>query len=118
VLLAIFVAVILIFDVFQIHWETTGDRFGTHLIAIVLTLLYFFMEWGYFAVFEWLWTGQTPGKRAARIRVLKDGGGPISFLDAALRNLVRIVDSSSTRKTSDPATCWRALSSCASIPRH
>jgi uncharacterized RDD family membrane protein YckC len=94
VLLAIFVAVILIFDIFQLHWETTSDRFGTHLIAIVLTLLYFFMEWGYFAVFEWLWTGQTPGKRAARIRVLKDGGGPISFLDAALRNLVRIVDSS------------------------
>jgi hypothetical protein len=26
--------------------------------------------------------------------VLKDGGGPISFLDAALRNLVRLVDSS------------------------
>ena len=61
---------------------------------ILLTLLYFFMEWGYFATFEWLWTGQTPGKRAAHIRVLKDGGGPISFLDAALRNLVRLVDSS------------------------
>jgi uncharacterized RDD family membrane protein YckC len=94
VLLAIVVAVILIYDVFQLHWETTSDRFGTHVIAIVLTLLYFFMEWGYFALFEWLWNGQTPGKRAARIRVLKDGGGPISFLDAALRNLVRIVDSS------------------------
>ena len=94
VLLAIFVTVVLIFDAFQVHWEGVGDRFGTHLILIVFTLLYFFMEWGYFALFEWLWTGQTPGKRAARIRVLKDGGGPISFLDAALRNLVRIVDSS------------------------
>jgi len=94
VLLAILVAVVLVFDVFQVRWEGASDRFGTHLILIVLTLLYFFMEWGYFAMFEWLWTGQTPGKRAARIRVLKDGGGPISFLDAALRNLVRIVDSS------------------------
>jgi uncharacterized RDD family membrane protein YckC len=94
VLLALVVAVILIFDALQLPWEGLGDRVGAHFIAIVLTLLYFFMEWGYFATFEWLWTGQTPGKRAARIRVLKDGGGPISFLDAALRNLVRIVDSS------------------------
>ena len=94
VLLAIIVAIILIFDALQLHWEGIGDRLGVHFIAIVLTLLYFFMGWGYFATFEWLWTGQTPGKRAARIRVLKDGGGPISFLDAALRNLVRLVDSS------------------------
>jgi uncharacterized RDD family membrane protein YckC len=94
VLLAIFVTVVLVFDIFQVHWETTSNQFGTHLILIVLPLFYFFMVWGYFAMFEWLWTGQTPGKRAARIRVLKDGGGPISFLDAALRNLVRIVDTS------------------------
>ncbi len=94
ILLAIIVAIILILDAMQLHWEDIGDRFGAHFFAIFLTLLYFFMEWGYFATFEWLWTGQTPGKRAARIRVLKDGGGPVSFLDAALRNLVRIVDSS------------------------
>jgi uncharacterized RDD family membrane protein YckC len=94
VLLAIFVAVVLIFDALQIRWEGITDQFGAHFVMIALTLLYFFMEWGYFATFEWLWTGQTPGKRVARIRVLKDGGGPISFLDAALRNLVRIVDSS------------------------
>jgi uncharacterized RDD family membrane protein YckC len=94
VLLAIFVAVVLIFDALQLHWEGITDQFGAHFIMIILTLLYFFMEWGYFATFEWLWTGQTPGKRVARIRVLKDGGGPISFLDAALRNLVRLVDSS------------------------
>ena len=93
VLLAIFVAVVLIFDALQLHWEGITDQFGAHFIMIILTLLYFFMEWGYFATFEWLWTGQTPGKRVARIRVLKDGGGPISFLDAALRNLVRHVDS-------------------------
>jgi uncharacterized RDD family membrane protein YckC len=94
VLLALVVTVILIFDALQLSWEGFGDHVGAHFITIFLTLLYFFMEWGYFATFEWLWTGQTPGKRVARIRVLKDGGGPISFLDAALRNLVRIVDSS------------------------
>jgi len=67
---------------------------GTKLIVVVLIIAYFATEWGYFAVFEWLWNGQTPGKRAMHIRVLKDGGGPISFLDAALRNLLRPIDSS------------------------
>src|SRR5439155_9109326 len=63
-------------------------------VVVGLILVYFAIEWAYFAVFEWLWNGQTPGKRAVHIRVLKDGGGPISFLDAALRNLLRPVDTS------------------------
>jgi uncharacterized RDD family membrane protein YckC len=93
-LIALFVSVLVIFNAIGADWESIGGRLGTKVITILLILLYFFMEWGYFATFEWLWSGQTPGKRAARIRVLKDGGGPLSFLDAALRNLVRLVDAS------------------------
>src|SRR5262249_14330778 len=48
--------------------------------------------WGYFLIFEWLWNGQTPGKRAMGIRVVKDGGYPISFFDSVVRNLLRVVD--------------------------
>lgn len=63
-----------------------------HLLlpAVIFTL--FLLFWGYFLLFEWLWNGQTPGKRAMRIRVVKDGGYPISFLDSVVRNLLRIVD--------------------------
>jgi uncharacterized RDD family membrane protein YckC len=93
-LIALAVSVLIIFNAIGVDWDSIGGRLGTRVIVILLILLYFFMEWGYFATFEWLWSGQTPGKRAARIRVLKDGGGPLSFLDAALRNLVRLVDAS------------------------
>lgn len=60
------------------------------LPAVIFTL--FLLFWGYFLLFEWIWNGQTPGKRAMRIRVVKDGGYPISFFDSVVRNLLRVVD--------------------------
>jgi uncharacterized RDD family membrane protein YckC len=46
----------------------------------------------YFAFFEAIWNGQTPGKRMIQLRVMKDDGRPIGTYDAIARNLVRIVD--------------------------
>jgi uncharacterized RDD family membrane protein YckC len=60
--------------------------------AAATVLLIFLVFWGYYIFFEMLWNGQTPGKRAAGIRVLKDGGYPIGFLDSAVRNLLRPID--------------------------
>lgn len=59
-------------------------------IAIVLIFLVYF---GYFVAFETLWNGQTPGKRAIGIRVVRDGGYPITFMDSVIRNLVRVIES-------------------------
>src|SRR6266513_5072310 len=47
---------------------------------------------GYFAVFEWVWYGQTPGKRWLKLRVIREDGRPISFFEAMIRNLLRVVD--------------------------
>lgn len=52
----------------------------------------FVIYYGYFAIFEALWNGQTPGKRYTQLRVMKDDGRPISPYDAIARNLLRIVD--------------------------
>jgi uncharacterized RDD family membrane protein YckC len=52
----------------------------------------FVIYYGYFAFFEGAWNGQTPGKRYAQLRVMKDDGRPISPYDAIARNLLRIVD--------------------------
>ena len=52
----------------------------------------FAIQWGYGAVLEWRWHGQTFGKRVAGTRVLSSNGLAISFGQAALRNLLRIVD--------------------------
>jgi uncharacterized RDD family membrane protein YckC len=52
----------------------------------------FFINLGYFALFEAIWNGQTPGKRYTRLRVIKDTGQPLSPYEAITRNLLRIVD--------------------------
>ena len=42
--------------------------------------------------FEAIWNGQTPGKRACRMRVVSDDGSPITGAQAVLRNFLRFAD--------------------------
>ena len=58
----------------------------------LLVLFFFFLYFGYFAFFEIIWNGQTPGKRKAGIRVIKDSGRPLTPAESIARNLLRIVD--------------------------
>jgi uncharacterized RDD family membrane protein YckC len=58
----------------------------------LFVLLQFIIFWGYYMVFELVWNGQSPGKRAAKTRVVRMDGDPPGFIDVAVRNLVRIVD--------------------------
>jgi uncharacterized RDD family membrane protein YckC len=58
-----------------------------------LMLVWFLMQFGYFALFESIWNGQTPGKRLTHLRVIQDSGRPITVYEAVARNLLRIVDS-------------------------
>jgi len=60
-----------------------------YAIGIVIVFLLFS---GYFVFFEWLWNGQTPGKRWLKLRVIREDGRPITFFEAVVRNLVRILD--------------------------
>ena len=60
--------------------------------AAILVFFFFFIYFGYFALFEIIWNGQTPGKRAAGIRVIKDSGRPLTPAESIGRNLMRIVD--------------------------
>jgi uncharacterized RDD family membrane protein YckC len=60
--------------------------------AGILLVVAFVLEWGYYVVFETLWSGRTPGKRALGLRTIKEGGYPLGFLDSVLRNLLRAAD--------------------------
>jgi hypothetical protein len=60
-------------------------------IALLIFLI-FAVYWGYFTYLETVWNGQTPGKRLVKIRVIKADGRSINFFDAAVRNLIRIID--------------------------
>ena len=46
----------------------------------------------YFVLLEWLWNGQTIGKRRAGLRVIGPDGEPARFTAVLIRNLVRLVD--------------------------
>ena len=62
------------------------------ILIAIYTLLQFLLIWGYYIGFEWLWQGQTPGKRWTKIRVVRIDGNPVGFGEVAIRNLVRIID--------------------------
>jgi uncharacterized RDD family membrane protein YckC len=65
---------------------------GASSAVIVYSILGFALFWGYYPLFEGLWRGQTPGKRAQRLRVVQTDGQPAPWGPILLRNLVRIVD--------------------------
>jgi uncharacterized RDD family membrane protein YckC len=59
---------------------------------VIMTLFWFCLYWGYFAFFEIFWQGQTPGKRYAGVRVIKETGRPAAPIEAIARNLLRAID--------------------------
>jgi len=64
------------------------DRAGTGLLLIC----YFLIEWIYPVLFELLWNGATPGKRAFSLMVVSDNGTPVTVGASVTRNLLRAVD--------------------------
>jgi uncharacterized RDD family membrane protein YckC len=88
------IAIFLVVIVSALVWSATpffGEKTPLWIDALAIIVL-FCLYWGYFATFEILWKGQTPGKRWAGIRVIKDSGRPINAFEAIARNLVRVVD--------------------------
>ena len=61
------------------------------VVALIFVLFFVSMS-GYFALFEWIWNGQTPGKRWLKLRVIREDGRPIGFFEAMVRNLLRDFD--------------------------
>ena len=62
-------------------------------VTAIAWFILFCLYWGYFAVFEILWNGQTPGKRQAKIRVISASGRPITAFEGIARNIMRAIDS-------------------------
>lgn len=60
-------------------------------IALMILVIFFVFS-AYFIVFEWLWNGQTPGKRLLKLRVIREDGRPLTLWEAIARNLLRIFD--------------------------
>jgi len=76
------------------NYSSFGDSLSNapKWVYAVLIVVVFILIAGYFAMFEWLWRGQTPGKRWLKLRVIREDGRPITFFEAAVRNLLRDFD--------------------------
>jgi uncharacterized RDD family membrane protein YckC len=57
-----------------------------------LYVFYFVLDWFYYVLFETIWSGRSPGKRALRLRVVGQDGHSLTVLDSVLRNLLRAAD--------------------------
>jgi uncharacterized RDD family membrane protein YckC len=73
--------------------DETRSRFETNmyywgLFALIMGLGSFF----YFAFFEYIMNGQTPGKRSTGIRVVKTDGFALDASSILLRSLFRVID--------------------------
>jgi uncharacterized RDD family membrane protein YckC len=66
-----------------------GADSAAFLVAVIGSFLIVF---GYFWACEAFWSGQTLGKRVFRLRAVGDRGEPMTFVQAGIRNVVRIVD--------------------------
>jgi hypothetical protein len=69
---------------------TQAEKIGEALVIAAVVIVVFTIFFGYFIAFETLWNGKTPGKWALSIRVVRDGGYPIDFGAAVIRNLIRV----------------------------
>ncbi len=65
---------------------------GMELMAGLMLLFMFFMEWFYNVLFEAGKKGATPGQRAMNLRVMSMTGGPVTLAQAVMRNFLRVVD--------------------------
>lgn len=79
-------AIVVVLSIALVPFAATGLPTGVYLVVA------FLLEWGYGCFFETWWNGQTPGKRAFRLRVIKTEGYAIGFHEAMIRNLLRAAD--------------------------
>lgn len=94
VILIVFIAAWIFFSIQLLNFLENVDssiNLRSWLLAIAL-IVGFFIYTGYFVFFETLWQGQTPGKRFAKIRVIRDNGRPIGLQQATLRSLTKPFD--------------------------
>ncbi|MGQ0634166.1 MAG: RDD family protein [Planctomycetaceae bacterium] len=79
--------------VFALHTYLLSPLSLAGGLAVGLTFIaYFIVEWAYFGLCEWYFRGKTLGKYLLGLRVIHEGGYPLSLWGAVLRNFVRAGD--------------------------
>jgi uncharacterized RDD family membrane protein YckC len=78
----------------------------SNLATAVFVVGYFIISIGYFITCEWLWRGQSFGKRLLRLRVVDAEGLRLQFHQIVTRNLLRFVDALPLFYLLGGLVCW------------
>ena len=60
-------------------------KLSKNWIMALGVIAYGVIDLGYFLLFEAFWSGQTPGKRQQKLRVIRKNGQPIGWIDSGIR---------------------------------
>ena len=90
--------------------KTTGDQ---RLALLIFILVSFILLFGYFWALEAIWSGQTLGKRALRLRVVGDQGEPLRFSQARHSSVSGHNSRQSFQNFGPWFICLRCATSCA-----
>lgn len=76
-----------------ISWIAAAfSAISTLLFVGIMVMAKFVISIGYGILFEWLWRGQTMGKRLMKLRVLDEQGLKLNISQIVIRNLLRAID--------------------------
>lgn len=95
ILTIILIALILILSLFEgsiFNFEVYIQNWNISIVIGIILIVFFILKYFYNVFFEMILRGQTPGKKAVKIRVIQTTGEPINFLSSFIRNLLRLVD--------------------------
>jgi uncharacterized RDD family membrane protein YckC len=90
--LFIFVVMIIVSKWFPALSSSGLRDLSNNWVMAMGILAYGFLDLGYFIFFEAIWSGQTPGKRSQKLRVICMDGQPIGWIESTIRNILRAVD--------------------------
>lgn len=83
---------LLLVMVSSVFGSALGPIDDSSTAVIIVAILSFVVLFGYPAVLETMWNGQTVGKRAVGLRVVTVEGAPVRFRHAAIRSMLSVVD--------------------------
>jgi len=76
------------------------------MVNAILTIAFFVLNLGYSIFLEWIWRGQTVGKKLLGLRVVDAEGMRLQFDQVVTRNLLRLVDLLPIAYLVGGLSCW------------
>jgi uncharacterized RDD family membrane protein YckC len=83
---------VLVLIILSLLGATFSGKAMTIVLGAFLVGLFYAFLLGFDIYFEVRHNGQTPGKKYMGIRVLREGGAPLDFRSACVRNLIALAD--------------------------